>query len=1353
MLPANRHLLPVIGIDIHMVIILGAPVPIPHPFIGLVFDPMDWIPKIGASVKVNSMPRGNAGTDGMLGCKVHIPMGGPFAMAPTIGHDSKNFFGSPRVKAEGSYFSGAGFMVMSCNDIGMPLSITPGKKFKPIPSLYLPTSATIPIPGGKPVIVGGPYVPDLMGMLMALAMSFGFGALMKVGGKVLKKALTALNHGVLKKFKCTAGLSKKFCKHGFEPVNLITGSVLYEGVDFELPGPIPIKWERNWYSDSGYVGLLGHGTHLSYDLTLQIFEEDNAIGVILPDGRSTGFPLLVAAEEKFYHCPEKLTLACKNKNRYELFDHNTQLIYSFERLHKDIFKQTSISNLSGLAVKFYYDGKHCLKKIVDTAGREILMELDDSNRITKVTARHSGLHRTLIEYWYNEAGDLSAITDANGQTTSIRYQNHLMVEKTDRNGQAFYWEYDGFSTGARCIHTYGDGGILEGRIEYKEGFNIVANSLGETTTYYYDENGLCIRETDPLGNSVFHQYTDFGEFYRDVDEEGSITGYVYDDRGNMTAMQKPDGSVTNYMYDESGRLQMLTNAEGDATVYVYKNNVLNAIVGADSSVTSYEYDNAGLIKTIRNNKGQETLLRYDADHNLIKMTFPDKAEATWEYDAWGRCVTAINPENQSQRFRYDLLDRVTHVKKYDGNKVQLYYNAYDGVVHAEDAHHRVNFEYTPLGNLKVREENGTKVLFNYNTEERLVSLLNEHGEVYRFKYDERGKIIREIGFDGLTRHYNRDRAGKVIKVTRPGNKFTEYEYDLAGRLTRAEHSDGSWEIYSYNRNGQLIEAANENSTVILQRDATGKVIKEDQDGYSVESKYNNLGRRIEVTSSLGASIKIERNEAGLVSSMIAGNKEGMNWEAQFKYNALGMETERLLPGGISSSFQYDRAGHPIDHKIKSGSRTIRHRIYSWNVNDRLQSMMNGLTKGIVQYNHDDFGNLAWAKYEDNQYDYRIPDKVGNLYKTKEQKDRKYGAGGRLLESEGTKYNYDEEGNLISKSSSEGKQWLYKWAGNGMLKKVIRPDGKEVSFEYDALGRRTAKVYNGDITRWIWDGNTPLHEWKYAIKERPKAIIDEFGEVKRDKVEPVDDLITWIFDEGTFKPAAKLKGTQQYSIITDYLGTPVEMYDEDGKQTWNVEYDIYGKIRKQGAGSPLDCPFRYQGQYEDEETGLYYNRFRYYAPEKGMYISQDPIGLIGNNPNFYAYSHDSNYWIDVLGLDLKPENGYLRGKRHGTGLSNKDAQIIANNEGVSHGKWANKNDLSQAGKLADQLEPGGFHDFPVADSKSTVFHTGGSLDNPVGHPATHYRLRNNGDGTFHGFPIDGTAEPIAGEPARFKATCN
>ncbi len=899
-----------------MIIILGAPVPIPHPFIGLIFDPMDYIPFIGATVKVNNLPRGNSGTSGMLGTKVHIPMGGPFAMAPMIGHDSKNFFGSPRVIAEGSYCSGAGFMVMTCNDIGMPLSLSAGKKFKPVPSLYLPTSVTIPIPAGPPVIVGGPYVPDLMGMIMGLVTSYGFSAIMKGAGAVATKYLKKINEKIKQKFGRTNSVSKFLCSKGFDPVNLITGSVSYEGIDFELPGPIPIKWERNWYSDSSYTGLLGHGTHCSYDLMLQVFQEDNAIGVGLPDGRSAGFPLILTTDEKFYLRSEKLTLTCKGTNEYELFDHNSQLVYSFKRLHDNIFRQVSISNLSGLAVHFFYNRNHCLETIIDTAGRKLTIETDTFKRVTKVEAQHNGYSRKLIEYAYNEAGDLTVIKDANDQTTSIGYQNHLMVEKTDRNGQTFYWKYDGFDTGARCIHTYGDGGILEGRIEYKKGYNIVTNSLGESKLYYYDEDGLTIQETDALGNNVFHQYTDFMEPYRDIDEEGNITGYVYDKQGNLQAIQKPDGAVINYKYDTEGKLQLKSDAEGNATVYVYENNLLTAVVAADQSVTSYEYEITGLIKTISNSKGQKTLLYYDNDHNLNRMVLPNGDEAKWEYDAWGRCITTTNPENQSQRFTYDLLDRVIKVRKYDGNNIQLKYDAYEQVVLAEDDQHRVKFEYTPLGSLKAREENGVRIQFNYNTEERLMSLVNEHSESYRFKYDKRGSIIQETGFDGLTRQYLRDNAGKVIRVNRPGEKFTEYEYDLAGRPTRIEYSDGTWEVYSYNRNGQLIEARNENSHVFIERDAAGRILKEEQDDHTVESKYDKLGKRIGVTSSLGAAISIERNESGFVSNMHAQDKSGTNWEAQFKYNSLGLETERLLPGGVTASLAYDNAGRPIQQTVR-----------------------------------------------------------------------------------------------------------------------------------------------------------------------------------------------------------------------------------------------------------------------------------------------------------------------------------------------------------------------------------------------------------------------------------------------------
>ncbi|WP_304442569.1 RHS repeat-associated core domain-containing protein [Tenacibaculum sp. Bg11-29] len=75
--------------------------------------------------------------------------------------------------------------------------------------------------------------------------------------------------------------------------------------------------------------------------------------------------------------------------------------------------------------------------------------------------------------------------------------------------------------------------------------------------------------------------------------------------------------------------------------------------------------------------------------------------------------------------------------------------------------------------------------------------------------------------------------------------------------------------------------------------------------------------------------------------------------------------------------------------------------------------------------------------------------------------------------------------------------------------------------------------------------------------------------------------------------------------------------------------MYGNVRK---GDNHFIPFLYQGQYHDEETGLAYNRFRYYNPDSGTYINQDPIGLASGEPNFYAYVKDINSWIDVFGLD-------------------------------------------------------------------------------------------------------------------------
>jgi RHS repeat-associated protein len=167
-----------------------------------------------------------------------------------------------------------------------------------------------------------------------------------------------------------------------------------------------------------------------------------------------------------------------------------------------------------------------------------------------------------------------------------------------------------------------------------------------------------------------------------------------------------------------------------------------------------------------------------------------------------------------------------------------------------------------------------------------------------------------------------------------------------------------------------------------------------------------------------------------------------------------------------------------------------------------------------------------------------------------------------------------------------------------------------------------------VTRWLWDGNVPLHEWQYEGEYPPGLSIDATGTLQENQ-EPVENLITWIYEEGSFVPCGKIAGEEEYSIVSDYLGTPTHAFNVKGEKVWERELDVYGAIRKE-AGQKGLVPQLYQGQWVDDETGLAYNRFRYYDYGAGNYLSQDPIRLEGGMA-LYNYVYDSNGWIDVFGL--------------------------------------------------------------------------------------------------------------------------
>jgi RHS repeat-associated protein len=98
-----------------------------------------------------------------------------------------------------------------------------------------------------------------------------------------------------------------------------------------------------------------------------------------------------------------------------------------------------------------------------------------------------------------------------------------------------------------------------------------------------------------------------------------------------------------------------------------------------------------------------------------------------------------------------------------------------------------------------------------------------------------------------------------------------------------------------------------------------------------------------------------------------------------------------------------------------------------------------------------------------------------------------------------------------------------------------------------------------------------------------------------------------------------------------------MYDEQGATVWHATLSIWGQLLDV-EGPRHAVPFRWPGQYEDAETGLYYNRWRYYDPESGAYVSQDPLGLRAGL-RAYAYPHDPTQLADALGLIHESTTGY------------------------------------------------------------------------------------------------------------------
>ena len=258
----------------------------------------------------------------------------------------------------------------------------------------------------------------------------------------------------------------------------------------------------------------------------------------------------------------------------------------------------------------------------------------------------------------------------------------------------------------------------------------------------------------------------------------------------------------------------------------------------------------------------------------------------------------------------------------------------------------------------------------------------------------------------------------------------------------------------------------------------------------------------------------------------------------------------------------------------------------------------------------------------------------------------------LKDYAGTHYEYDERGNLIRRTHN-GEVSTFEWDAFNRMVKATTPQGV-TTFAYDPLGRRIAKHgpkakmlfgWDGDVLAFESSDRRSVHYVHEAGSFVPLAQATRRGPIALTASVASKELMgangrydidrdpLWNGEaEKPTGPGFTLEEIAFYQV--DHLGTPQELTDHEGNVAWAAQYKAWGQAREvisdAARKAGISNPIRFQGQYWDEETGLHYNRYRYYDPHAGRFASKDPTGLLGGS-NLQEYAPNSTEWVDPLGL--------------------------------------------------------------------------------------------------------------------------
>lgn len=675
------------------------------------------------------------------------------------------------------------------------------------------------------------------------------------------------------------------------------------------------------------------------------------------------------------------------------------------------------------------------------------------------------------------------------------------------------------------------------------------------------------------------------------------------------------GNLVEYRYDDNGQLTGVVNRAGtQVRQFAYENGLMTAHSNAAGFTCRYrwqELDGAPRVTEHDTSDGEHYRFDYDFAAGTTTVTGRQGESWQWWYDRETYITAHRTPGGGMYRFTYNEDHFPVNIELPGGRTVAYEYDIQNRVVKTTDPEGRVtqtqwNGEFDEITRTALDDDAVWKT--QYNAHGQPVQETDPEGRVTQYAYDEQGQMCSRTDAAGGTVVTAFDSRGQMTRYTDCSGRSTGYDHDEDGNLTRVTDAEGKVVRISYNRLG-LPETVNSPGK---QQDrytwnALGLMSSHRRITGSVESwRYTPRGLLAAHTDEEKRETRWQYTPEGRVAALTNGNGA----QYRFSHDADGRLVREVRPDGLSRTFILDDSGYLTAIQTTGTQGGVRRETQQRDALGRLLRTENEHGQRTFSYNRlDQITAVTLTPTEAGQQQHRMQaDTVRFEYDRSGWLTAEHAGNGSIC------YQRDALGNPTDITLPDGQHLTHLYYGSGHLLQTAL-DGLTVSeYERDSLHRQIMRT-QGQLTTYSGYDDDGLLSWQRSLASGSAPVLPGQRPARQGCV------------------TGKGESRQVWYYHTDVTGTPQEVTAADGTLVWAGYIRGFGENAADisNSGAYFHQPLRLSGQYFDDETGLHYNLFRYYAPECGRFVSQDPIGLKGGI-NLYQYAPNPIRWIDPLGLD-------------------------------------------------------------------------------------------------------------------------